>query len=85
MKMTRKKMIKIVCVQNDDCYVYRVVIGDKIICSKAFEKNYIQDPQMIKYMFSSYLLKNVDIEEITTLEDKQLQEKSKLAEAAEDF
>ena len=78
-------MIRIVRVENEDCYVYRVIMGDKIMCSEAFGKDFIQDEQMIKYRFSSFLFKNVDIEEITTLEDKKLQEKSKLAEAAEDF
>lgn len=78
-------MIRIVRVENDDCYVYRVIMGDKIMCSAAFVKDFIQDEQMIKHRFSSFLFKNVDIEEITTMEDKQLQEKSKLAEAAEDF
>ena len=58
-----------------DVLVYRVLDGDRIICTQSIQ-DMPQSESMALLQMARCMLKNVDIEEITEVEDKELIEKN---------
>lgn len=67
-----------------DILVYRVLDDDKIICTQSIQ-DMPQSESMALLQMARCMLKNVDIEEITELEDKELVEKNKINNIKKDF
>lgn len=71
-------------IEPQDILVYRVLDGDRIICTQSIQ-DMPQSESMALLQMARCMLKNVDIEEITELEDKELVEKNKLNNINKDF
>lgn len=71
-------------IEPQDILVYRVLDGDRIICTKSIQ-DMPQSESMALLQMARCMLNNVDIEEITELEDKELVEKNKLDKIKKDF
>ena len=69
-----------------DIFVYRVLDGDKILGTQAIDAVAgMTGETVVKRVLGTFILRDVDIEEITELEDKELVEKNKLDKIKKDF
>ena len=69
-----------------DIIVYRVLDDDKILCTQAIDNiAALTGDMLVKRTLGSFVLRDVDIEEITELEDKEIVEKNKLNKIQKDF
>ena len=69
-----------------DIFVYRVLDDDKILCTQAIDSNAgVMGEMAIKRTLGSFVLREIEVEEITELEDKELVEKNKLDKIKKDF
>ena len=81
-------MIRITKCKEQDLFVYRVLDGDKILTTQAIPAVAtagINEETIAKRVLGTFILKDVDVEEITELEDKELIVKNKLNDIQKDF
>lgn len=72
--------------KETDLFVYRVLDGDKILATQAIDAiAELTGETVVKRALGTFILREVDIEEITELEDKELVEKNKLDNMKKDF
>lgn len=67
-----------------DVLVYRVLDGDKIICTQSIQD--IPNAESMAFMqMARFMFNNIEVNEITEVEDKELVEKNKLNNIEKDF
>lgn len=67
-----------------DVLVYRVLDGDKIICTQSIQD--IPNAESMAFMqMARFMFNNIEVNEITEVEDKELVEKNKLNNIKKDF
>lgn len=74
--------------KEQDIFVYRVLDDDKILATQsipAVAPAGINEETIAKRILGTFILKDVDVEEITELEDKKLVVKDKLNNIQKDF
>lgn len=73
--------------EEKDIFVYRVLDGDKILGTQAIDANTpaLTGETLVKKVLGSFILRDLDIEEITELEDKELVSKNELNNITQDF
>lgn len=74
--------------KEQDIFVYRVLDDDKILATQAIPAVAhagINGETIAKRVLGTFILKDVDVEEITELEDKELEIKNKIVSIDGDF
>ena len=67
-----------------DVLVYRVLDGDKIICTQSIQD--IPNAESMAFMqMARFMFNNIEVNEITEVEDKELVENNKLNNIEKDF
>lgn len=67
-----------------DIWVYRVLDGDKIICTQSIQD--VPNAESMAFMqMARVMFNNIEVNEITELEDKELVEKNKIYNIKKDF
>jgi len=69
-----------------EIFVYRVLDDDKILGTQAIDAIAgLTGETVVKRVLGTFILRDVDVEEITELEDKELLEKNKINDIKKDF
>lgn len=68
-----------------EIYCYKALDGDKIIGTFSVQADLPMADTMAQTRLGQYILRQINIEEITELEDKEIVEKDKLNNITQDF
>lgn len=83
-KYKTKELCGPLATEPQDVWVYRVLDGDKIICTQSIQD--VPNAESMAFMqMARFMFNNIEVNEITELEDKELVEKDKLNNINKDF